>query len=97
MIQTFKIVHGIDDVEPGTWFSFLSDVQQRPTRSAVQIGEDGVSSSKLTLKAEKCNLDVRKHFFSNRVVGKWNVLPESLKSAVSVDAFKRGYDELFGV
>ena len=80
-----------------TWFTFLCDVQQRPTRSGVQMGADGVPSTKLTLEAAKCNLDVRKHFFSNRVVEKWNALPETLKSADSVDAFKRGYDELFGV
>ena len=95
MIQTYKIVNGIDDVEHSSWFTFLGDERDRATRSTVQIGEDGLPSSKLTLKPGKWNLNVRKHFFSNRVVDQWNSLPESLKCAASVVDFKIGYDELF--
>ena len=25
MIQTFRIVHGLDNVEMGTWFQFVND------------------------------------------------------------------------
>ena len=95
MIQTYKIVNGVDDVEASTWFTFLADERERSTRSTCQIGEDGSLSSKLTLKPGKWNLNVRKHFFSNRVVEQWNSLPESLKCAGSVVDFKIGYDELF--
>ena len=95
MIQTYKIVNCIDDVEPTSWFTFLADDHDRSARSTVQIGEDGLPSSKLTLKPGKWNLNVRKHFFSNRVVERWNSLPESLKCAASVVDFKIGYDEWF--
>ena len=91
MIQTYKIVNGVDDVEPSTWFTFLADERERSTRSTYQVGEDGSLSSKLTLKPGRWNLNVRKHFFSNRVVEQWNSLPEFLKCAGSVVEFKIGY------
>ena len=95
MIQTFKIVNGIDDVDCKQWFTFLSEERPRPTRSTLQIGDDGSVSSKLTLKAERCRLEVRRNFYSNRVVEPWNQLPENLKCASTVNNFKSGYDELF--
>ena len=95
MIQTFKIVNKIDDVNPNTWFSFASDVQ-RPTRNTVQLENDGSAIQRLTLKSKNTRLNLRKYFFSNRVVEPWNALPETLKRAKSINCFKRGYDELHG-
>jgi hypothetical protein len=95
MIQTFKIVNQIDDVEPSMWFKFISDESQRPTRSSVQIDDDGASTTKLNIKVQNSRLNIRKYFFSNRVVESWNRLPEKLKCAQTVNAFKNGYDKLF--
>ena len=36
----------------------------------------------------RSQLDIRKHFFSNRVVNKWNSLPQMVIDAESVNAFK---------
>ena len=48
-----------------------------------------------TMKLQKqyARLDVRKHFFSNRVVELWNSLPENVISATSVNSFKNRLDK----
>ena len=91
MIQTFKIISRIDDVNPATWFDF-SSVNDRSTRGNLEIGNDGKEQKKLTIKERKCNLELRKNFFSNRVVQTWNRLPEKLKHVETVNEFKCGYD-----
>ena len=47
-----------------------------------------------TLKLEKtfAHLDIRKFFFSNRVVDTWNSLSEEVVNAPSVNAFKNKLD-----
>ena len=48
-----------------------------------------------SLKLEKSftRLDVRKLFFSHRVVDSWNDLPEEVASAPSVNSFKNRLDK----
>ena len=93
LIQTYKIVNKVDDVDPATWFHF-SNESQRPTRSNTTIEEDGSMTERLTLIPQKTNLSLRRNFFSNHVVEPWNQLPDSLKCAASTNAFKNGYDKL---
>ena len=93
LIQTYKIVNQVDDVDPATWFHF-SNESQRPTRSNTTIEEDGSMTERLTLIPQKTNLNLRKKFFSNRVIEPWNKLPDALKCAESTNAFKNGYDKL---
>ena len=40
-------------------------------------------------------LDIRKHFFSNRVVNKWNSQPQTVTDAESVIAFKNRTDKYY--
>ena len=91
LIQTYKIIHKIDDVDPKTWFTFCSDDNTR-TRNNVQIHDDGTVNKTLNLKLNKARLDLRKNYFSNRVINSWNSLPEAIKASPSVNAFKSGYD-----
>ena len=35
---------------------------------------------------------MRKHFFTVRVVKKWNELPEEVKNQTSINGFKNSYD-----
>ena len=47
-----------------------------------------------SLKIEKhhCRLDIRRNFFTQRIIDIWNVLPESTVRATSVNIFKNRID-----
>lgn len=81
LTQVYKIVHGKDDVESSTWFKHV-DQSDRVTRSA---------SDSLNLVQPRSRLDLRRNFFSNRVVEGWNNLPPDLKRAKNTQCFKNGY------
>ena len=46
------------------------------------------------LKKTQSKTDIRKNFFSVRVINSWNELPNDLKTESSVKNFKRNYDKL---
>ncbi len=76
LVQTFKIVKGIDKVDKDTWFQANPETRTR----AAQGG--GALSRKLS------RLELRANFFSNRVIGPWNALSPELKQTESVPSFK---------
>jgi len=45
------------------------------------------------MNKDRSRLDIRKFFFSQRVVNKWNSLPVDVVEAVSVNSFKNRYDK----
>ena len=63
------------------------------TRQAVSISSDGSVAESMNLVKQKCRLDVRRNFFSCRVVDQWNSLPLNVQRAVDVQVFKEKYDE----
>ena len=79
LIQTFKIIRGLDDVSVGTWFSLIPEDRERRTR-AVEGG--------LNIRAEVSRLELRRNFFSQRVAEAWNQLPLSTKNAATLTEFK---------
>ena len=91
MLQTFKILNKIDDVDYHTWFSKVEEQHQK-TRQAVSISSDGNVVATDNLVKPKSRLDIRRNFFSCRVNDPWNNLPENVKRSESVDAFKMNYD-----
>ncbi len=44
----------------------------------------------LKLKKHRCNTDLRQHFFSERVINRWNSLASDIVEAKTVNAFKKG-------
>ena len=85
MIQTWKILHGHDNVDEKTWFVRAAETAARTTRQ---------SDSSFNLVGSRANTDLRKNTFSIRVVNKWNSLPEELKSVSTLVAFKNMFDKL---
>ena len=85
MLQTFKIVHGIDRVDRDKWFKMAAEHSQRITR---------LSADPLNIQAQTSNGEVRRNFFSNRVVETWNNLPSHIKQSRNVQQFKSSYDKL---
>ena len=93
LLETFKILNRYDDVDYRTWFKKVNDQHQR-TRQAVVVSEDGtVVGGTDKLSKPTSRLEVRKQFFSCRVVDGWNNLPDDVRGAVSVDDFKVKYDK----
>jgi hypothetical protein len=81
MVQTFKIVRGMDRVDHGTWFQLAAD-GGRATRSA---------DCPLNLRQKAARLETRRNFFSNRVIEDWNMIPSSVKNGRTVTSFKLGF------
>jgi hypothetical protein len=79
MVQTYKIVTGKDMVI-STWFTSVTE-SGRPTRSA---------ANPLNLRPQASMPEIRRQFFSQRVVESWNKIPASLKQAKNVKCFKNG-------
>ena len=81
LIQVFKIVHGLDGLSFDYFFEFSNVTTNR--------------GHSLKLRGKRCRLDVRKHFFSQRVINEWNSLPENVVSSPSVNSFKNSLDLFF--
>ncbi len=43
------------------------------------------------------NLEIRKHFFYNRVIDRWNDLPEHVVNCTGVNSFKKQLDLYWGI
>ena len=65
MVQTFKIVREIDRVDRRVWFEFVGDSGERVTRLSVDP---------LNIKSNLSNTELRRRFFSNRLVQQWDNL-----------------------
>ena len=78
MIEVFKMIKGIDKIN---FKNFFSPAANNRTRG-----------HKYKLAKSRSRLDIRKNFFSQRVVSGWNELPASVIEADSVNSFKNRYD-----
>ena len=89
LIETFKILTGKSDVKYQTWFQLAKDeVGTVDTRS--KTGHLNLS------KPPNATTDVRKNFFSHRVVPHWNQLPDHVKMVQKTNDFKNTYDRHTG-
>jgi hypothetical protein len=81
MAQTFKIVRRKENVERETWFKMACE-GARATRQAADPGN---------IRPGTARLEVRRNFFSQRVVTDWNRIPPEIKMSNSVESFKKRY------
>ena len=79
LIQTFKILNGLDKVDYTTWFTLVGYTPNRITRN---------TSYNKNLVATYSSTDIRKNFFTNRVVSMWNSLPIDVKESRTLSMFK---------
>ena len=79
LIQTFRIVRGFDDVNSEVWFRLIGENPARITRH---------SADSLNIVKEKSGSEIRRNFFSQRVVDSWNRLSPETKRAKNVAIFK---------
>ena len=52
------------------------------------------SSHLAKLSKPRCQKDVRKYFFSHRVINRWNALDGETVSSSSINAFKNGLNKI---
>ena len=83
MVQVFKILYKFDDVDSRVWFQTMEN-SARDTR---------LSSYPLNLTTTRSRLEIRQHFFSQRVVNLWNDLPVHVKDSRNPKIFKQRFDE----
>ena len=81
MIEVYKIMTGKDKLVREQFFP-LTDSNY------------GLRGHSLKIRKDRSNLDIRKHFFSQRVVNAWNKLPQHVVDAPSVNSFKNRQDNL---
>jgi len=81
MIETYKILTGKYDMAAVPNLSIATTVITR--------GND------LRLQKNRTRYDLRKFFFTNRVVDMWNSLPNSVVHAKSTDIFKKRLDKFW--
>ena len=79
LIQAFKIIKGIDKVNMNKFFTLNVRGSTRGNR--------------FKLSKKRTRLELRRNFFSQRVVNAWNKLPDSVVDASSVNAFKQALDK----
>ena len=79
MITTFRIMTGMDKVDPGLFFDMVADGEGLRTRRGTGV---------INIRGSNNRLDIRRNSFSHRVVNTWNSLPDSLKGVGTVLAFK---------
>ena len=85
MIQTFKIIRGVDKVDKDTWFK--PTIPGRPaTRN---VNNNGIENGMQVLFQ---HTEIGKNFFSTRATKEWNLLPETVKSALTISVFKKRLD-----
>ena len=85
LTQTFKIIHGYDNVKYQTWFELVGANPGRLTRG---------TSDPINIVRKNPRNEIRRNFFSNRVIDRWNALPSDLKNSCSVASFKKKLGDL---
>ena len=97
MIQTYKIINRIDNVDPAMYFEFAANQHNHATHQgafieAPQPNKANVAIPTLNLVVQNGDLALRRNFFTHRVVNKWNNLDHSTKQASTLNEFKNNYD-----
>jgi hypothetical protein len=80
LIQTYRIMNQIDKINPDTMFK---NAEYQGTRGHTQ-----------KLAKTRPRLDIRKHFYSQRVVDSWNKMTESAVQAPTLLCFKQNLSKL---
>ena len=77
MIMVFKIMKGIVDLHYTTFF---------------KLSTNNTRGHELKLFKQRSRLNVRRNFFSQRIVESWNALPEQIVNCTTVLHFEKLYD-----
>ena len=79
LLQAYKIIHGIGNIKCNIKMVGQRSQNSRTTR---------LQADEFNLTKERCRIDCRKNFFTNRIVEIWNSLPSELKHTTPVKKFR---------
>ena len=79
LIETYKIMNGLDRVDVGKLFPLAGETRTR--------------GHSLRIKGTHFRTEMRRNFFSQRVVGLWNSLPQRAVEAGTLSVFKTEIDK----
>jgi len=80
LIEVFKIMTGRERINRDQFFHLSQNLH-------------GLRGHSLKITKERSSRDVRKYFFSQRVVNDWNKLPQHVVDAETVNGFKNALDK----
>jgi len=80
LIELFKILKGISAASLKKMFSLASNSRTR--------------GHSMKIVKSHCRTDIRRFFFSERVINRWNSLPQEAVDSGSVNMFKNSLDRL---
>ena len=80
LLQTYRIMTQIDKSNPENYFQFANYERTR--------------GHSMKLAKTRSRLDIRKNFYSQRVVSKWNKLPQTAIDAPTLISFKQQLSNL---
>ena len=81
MMQTFKILKGIDRLDPGDFFSLADKSLTR--------------GHSLKIVKQRSRLTLRQNAFSQRVINDWNALPAHVIDSPTLNTFKSRIDKVW--
>ena len=79
MIEVYKLLTGREKIDYKQFFTLAQN-------------HHGLRGHEMKLTKERSRLDIRKFYFSQRVVNGWNGLPATVVNAETVNAFKNAFD-----
>ena len=86
MITMFRIMTGKDKVDPSLWFSSTT-----PRSGAASTRQN--TGCLNVEKPPRSSMELRRNKFSQRAVDDWNLLPDWVKQAGTVNSFKNSLDK----
>jgi hypothetical protein len=79
MAQVYKLINNVDKVSRVKLFDHVPE------------GRTRLAADPLNIRAALCRTDIRKNFFTQRVINAWNNIDPALKSSINVHVFKSNY------
>ena len=77
-------------------FQYLKGVYKQEGQLFTMVGSDRTRGNGLKLRQGRFSLDIRRKFFTQRVVMHWNRLPKEAVDSPSLDALKARLDASLG-
>lgn len=74
LVKCWKIFHGHSPIQPSMLWDINNNARTRGHR--------------FQIKVNRCEIDARARFFSNRIIRDWNSLPEKVVAVETLGEFK---------